>query len=140
MNNLPHSVPEMQREQHQRKERSISLQKDSKSQSHPNELSENCKKGGWDRRAKKEGQLEKFEGNYSPTSKAPPREKGRSKRDVERKAMEKNRSIGVIEKKNVRGVKPIECFLSIGVRNTYVSDGKSALAWELPFPGHLSST
>ena len=22
----------------------------------------------------------------------------------------------------------------------YVLDGKSALAWELPFPGHLSST
>ena len=24
--------------------------------------------------------------------------------------------------------------------NRYVLDGKSALAWELPFPGHLSST
>ena len=86
MNSLPHSVPEMQREQHQRKERSIPLQKDSKSQSHPNELSENCKKGGWDRRAKKEGQLEKFEGNYSPTSKAHPR----GKREKQKRCREKS--------------------------------------------------
>ena len=83
-------MSEKQRKQQQRKEKetSIPLQKDSESQSkkqsHPNELSENSRKGDvcWGERPKKEGRLVELVGDQNPGSEAPPRSKtGRERKE-----------------------------------------------------------
>ena len=67
------------------------MQKDSESgskkQSHPNELSENSRKGDvrWDERPEKEGQLIELVGDQNPGPEAPPRSKLGQERKQERK-------------------------------------------------------
>ena len=65
------------KEEQQRKETSIPLQKDSGSQNHPSEISENQRKGDacWGERPKREKQTEELVGDQNPGPEAPPRSK-----------------------------------------------------------------
>ena len=90
----------------QRKKRNIPLQEDSESQSkrqnHPHESSENHKIGVvcWDGRTGKGRQLVPLVGDRNPSSEVLPKGKrGRSKRIIRRGAVEKGRSVRVMEGK-----------------------------------------
>ena len=109
-----------QREQQQRKEKetSIPLQKDSRSQSkkqsHPNELSENSRKGDicWGERPEKERRLVELVGDQNPGSKALSRIKIRRERkgDVRGGAMKKSRYLRVLEREEVRAMTQSNAF------------------------------
>ena len=68
--------------------------------------------------------LKEFEGDQNPSPKAPPRcKKGRSKGNVRRGATARvamtDKSVGVIEEKDVRRDDPIEYCLLMGVRRIF---------------------
>ena len=95
----------------------------SKKQSHSNELSENSRKGDvrWGERPEKEERLVELVGDQNRGSNAPPRSKiGRERKgEVKRGSMEKSRYVRVIEREEVRGDNPIECFLPTRVGSTF---------------------
>ena len=110
------------------------MQKDSESgskkQSHPNELSENSRKGDvrWDEGPEKEGWLIELVGDQNQGPEAPPRSKLGQERKQERnvrggatarEAMKKSRYCRDIEEEEVSGDDPIECFLTTGVGGTF---------------------
>ena len=102
----------------------------SKKRSHPNELSENRRKGDvrWGEKSEKEGWLVKLVGDLSSGLEAPSRsqisERGGSKEDVRegetaREAMEKSKYVRAIGGKGVREDDSIEYFLPTGFGSTF---------------------
>ena len=91
-------MSEKKREQQQRKEKemSIPLQKDnesqSKTQSHPNKLSDNSRKGDvrWGERPEKEGRFVESVGDQNPDFEAPSRSKIGQERKEQRRCQGKS--------------------------------------------------